>query len=122
MEAIERAAHVSVGRACGFGGLAILCCMVGFAYDPHLSARVGGAFALIMAVVLTIKAWFAPHVPYRHTETWLMLPDGDRPPAELAQVLLSRILRQTFLIYAKYAALTSAMLLASSILMGLLHS
>jgi hypothetical protein len=47
MEAIERAAHISVGRACAYCGLAILCFMVGFSYEPHLSARVGGAFALL---------------------------------------------------------------------------
>lgn len=118
MEAIERAAHVSVGRACGFGGLAIFCFMVGFAYDPHLSARVGGAFALIMALVLAAKAWFAPSVSYKQTETWLMLTDAERPPPTIAQELIASVLRGVFLIYARYSALAAVLLLAASTVFG----
>jgi hypothetical protein len=120
MEAIERAAHVSVGRACAFCGLAILCFMVGFAYDPHLSARVGGSFALLTAVVLLVKAWLAPSTPYKRTETWLILEEADRPPAHEAQAMFATVLKRTFLIYALYAAVLAAVLLAASVLFSLL--
>jgi hypothetical protein len=122
MEAIERAAHVSVGRACGFSGLCILCFMVGFAYDPHISARVGGSLALLTALVLAWKSWQAPRTPYKHTETWLMLEDAQRPPAATAQSAISSVLRRVFLIYAQYAAVVSVLLLAMSVLLGVLRT
>jgi hypothetical protein len=120
MDAIERAAHVSVGRACAFCGLAILCFMVGFAYEPHLSARVGGSFALLTALVLVAKAWLAPRTPYKRTETWLILAEQDRPPADVAQSMFATVLRRTFLFYALYAAALSVGLLALSLLLSLL--
>jgi hypothetical protein len=122
MEAIERAAHISVGRACAYCGLAILCFMVGFSYEPHLSARVGGAFALIMSLVLAVKALLASRTPYKRTETWLILPDQDRPPPHLAQQLIATTLRAVFLYYARYSALLAMLLLASSLLLGWIFS
>jgi hypothetical protein len=120
MEPIERAAHVSVGRACCFCGLAIMCLMVGFAYDPELAARVGGIFALITSIVLQVKAWYARFVPYKHTETWIILPVSDRPPSPIAQDMITSVLRQVYLVYAWYTAVTGAALLAASLLLGLL--
>ena len=118
MDAIERAAHLSIGRACAFGALAILCFMVGFSYDPHLSARVGGSFSLLMCLVLLVKAWLTQRTPYKHTETWLILDEVDRPPADLAQGLVATAMRSVFLVYARYSALTAALLLAASIVFG----
>jgi hypothetical protein len=118
MEAIERAANLSVGRACGFCSLAIFCFMVGFAYEPHLSARVGGSFALITAFVLMWKARAARTTPYKRTETWLILAEQDRPPPHTAQATIGRVLRHTFLIYAKLSAMLALLLLASSVLLG----
>jgi hypothetical protein len=114
MEAVERAAHISVGRACAFCGLAILCFMVGFSYEPDLSARVGGSSALAVALVLALKAALARRTPYKKTETWLILADADRPPPGIAQEVIATALRGVFLIYARYAALTSILLLAAS--------
>jgi hypothetical protein len=119
MEAIERAAHVSVGRACAYCGLAILCFMVGFSYEPHLSARVGGTFSLLLSLVLWLKAWLALRTPYKRTETWLILPDQDRPPPHLAQQLITTVLRGVFLYYARYAAILAMLLLGASLLFGL---
>ena len=118
MEAIERAAHISVGRACAYCGLAILCFMVGFSYEPHLSARVGGSFALLLSLVLALKAWLAASTPYKRTETWLLLAEHDRPPPDVAQHLIATILRGVFLYYARYAALLAMLLLAASLLYG----
>jgi hypothetical protein len=118
MEAIERAAHISVGRACGFAGLAILCFMVGFSYQPHLAARIGGSLALLLTAVLVVKALLAERTNYKHTETWLILADSERPPAATAQALISNILRIVYFQYARYAALSAAVLLASSIVMA----
>jgi hypothetical protein len=116
MEAIERAAHISVGRACGFAGLAILCFMVGLSYEPHLSARTGGSLALLLTAVLIVKALMAPRTNHKHTETWLILAESDRPPPAAAQALIANVLRSVYLQYARYAAFCAVILLASSIL------
>jgi multisubunit Na+/H+ antiporter MnhB subunit len=118
MEPLERAANLSVARACGFGALAILCFMVGFSYQPMLSARIGGSMALLTCAILLIKAWLAPTTPYKSTETWLMLGQEDRPPAETAQQLIGETLRRVFLDYARFSALVAITLLGSSVLLG----
>jgi hypothetical protein len=117
-DAIERAAHISVGRACGFGALAILCIMVGFSFDPHLSSRAGGSFALVMSMVLAFKSWWVQHQNYRHTETWLILSVADRPPPLVSAQIIPRVLRGVFLIYARYAAVLAVGLLATSMVLA----
>jgi flagellar biosynthesis protein FliR len=120
MDPVERAANLSVGRACAFACLAILCFMVGFSYQPHLSARVGGSFALLASAVLLVKAWLAPTKPYKDTELWIILQAADRPHSDAAQQLIGQTLRRVFLEYARFAALIAAMLLAASFVFGLL--
>jgi hypothetical protein len=118
MDPVERAANLSVGRACAFASLAILCFMVGFSYQPFLSARVGGSFALLTSGILLAKAWLAPAKPYKHTELWLILPEGDRPPPDSAQQLIGQTLRRVFLEYARFSALIAIMLLGASFVFG----
>ena len=119
MEAIERAAHVSVARACGFCALAVICFMVGFSYQPALALRVGGMLCLAVTLVLLFKAAAAQRQPYRSTETWLMLPEAERPPPAIAQALIAQVLRRVFLQYARYAASASVVLLAAAVLLAL---
>jgi hypothetical protein len=118
MDPVERAANLSVGRACAFTCLAILCFMVGFSYQPTLSARVGGSFALLASIILLIKAWLAPTTPYKQTETWLILEDNEKPAADTAQQVIGTMLRRIFLDYARFAALIAVLLLAASVLFG----
>jgi hypothetical protein len=117
-EAIERAANISVGRACGFCALATFCFMAGFAYQPHLSAQVGGTFALIVAIALMLKAWWAPRFRYTQTETWLMLREEDKPAPAEAQQLIATVLRRVYLIYAGYCAVAALVLITASILLS----
>jgi multisubunit Na+/H+ antiporter MnhB subunit len=119
MEPIERAANLSVGRACGFCGLAIVCFMVGFSHDPHIAARVGGSFALGTSIVLVVKAMLALRTPYKQTETWLILDESARPPPAQAQQSIGLVRRRVFIIYARYCALTAAILLASALILGM---
>ena len=37
MEAIENAAFISIGQACGFAGLAVFCMVFGLMFDPVLA-------------------------------------------------------------------------------------
>ena len=71
MEAIENAAYISVGRACGFAALAIFCLMFGLSFDPPLAARTGGLLCLGLTVILGLYALRARSRPYKRTELWL---------------------------------------------------
>ena len=59
MDAIRRAAFVSVSRACGFCALAILCVMLGFAHEPQRSAQAGSLLFFALAFGLIWKAQLA---------------------------------------------------------------
>jgi hypothetical protein len=122
MDEIERVAHVSVGRACGFCGLAIICFMVGFSYEPHLSARVGGLFSCAVTLVLIFKALMAAHRPYKSTETWLMLQEGQKPSPASAQLVIGGVLRRVFLHYARYSAAVTLVLLSAAVVLGAIGS
>ena len=120
MEAIERVAYLSVGRACGFGGLAILCFMVGLSFDPHLAARTGGILSLAMTGILLLRGVTAPTRPYKRTETWLMLAENERPPAHIAQAAIGSILREAYLWYARSAALVTVALMIAAFLLSVI--
>ena len=119
MEIIENAAFVSIGRACGFMGLAIFCVMAGLAFDPSLSARTGGWLCLATAAYLAVCAWRARTRPYKRTETWLLLRKEHRPPAAIAQRIIGEALRETYLWFAKHAAAIAAVLLVLSVIIQL---
>jgi hypothetical protein len=119
MDVIERVAHVSVGRACGFCGLAIICFMVGFSYEPYLSARAGGLFSFALTLVLVFKGMRAMRQPYKSTETWLMLTEAERPPAAVAQAVIGAVLRGVFFQYARYCAAVTVVLLSAATLLAM---
>lgn len=119
MGAIENAAFVSVGRACGFVGLAIFCVMWGTSFQPVIAARVGGWLCLSTAAYLSFCALKARTRPYKRTETWLILPKTERPPKEVAQKVIGEALRETYFWFAKHAALFAVVLLLASIALAL---
>jgi hypothetical protein len=119
MDAIDNAAFVSVGRACGFSGLAIFCLMFGLSFDPALAARVGGALCLMVTVILVFYAWRARARPYKRTETWLILAKDKRPPAGIAQQVIGEALRETYVWFARQSTIIAIVLLASSMVLQL---
>ncbi len=119
MDAIRRAALVSVSRACGFFALGVLCVMLGFAHDPQRSAQAGSLLFFALALGLIWKAQLASGANHKKTETWLMLAPEDRPPEATAQTVLSVILRDVYLLHARYSALAAAMLLLAAVALSL---
>ncbi len=115
MDAIENAAYVSVGRACGFAGLAVFCLIFGLSFDPALAARTGGMVCLTVTLILVFYAWRARTRPYKRTEVWLILPKDARPPAGIAQRIIGEILRDTYIWFAKQTAIISMVLLVSAV-------
>jgi hypothetical protein len=110
MDAIERAAFTSVGRACGFAGLAILCLMIGLSHEPRLAAETGGFFAFGMTLFLVYRAKVALKRPYRDTETWLILEDWEKPARSVAQEVIGRALREAYVWFARHTAFVTVVL------------
>lgn len=120
MHAIENAAFVSVGRACGFAGLAVFCLVFGLSFEPVLAARTGGVVCLGLALVLTLYALWAPVRPYYRTELWLILPRDQRPPSAVAQQVVGQALRAAYRWFAQQAAIIAIVLLGVSVVLQLL--
>ncbi|HMQ57576.1 MAG TPA: hypothetical protein PKE65_03420 [Rhizobiaceae bacterium] len=120
MEKIESAAELSVGRACGFAALATACVMLAFAFEPARALKAGGALALLTAAILLLRGLSAETRPFRHTETWLILPVVARPPEAMAQMLIGRALRGAYLRFCRRALWISLLLLSLSVAFDLL--
>ena len=119
MEAIEAAAFVSVGRACGFALLAIVVLMLAFAFDPVLATRVGGVLGFAVVGVLLLYGWRAPRRPYHRSEAWVILKKEHRPPPGIAQRLVGGALRDASFRFARQGAMFSGVMLALSVALKL---
>ncbi|MGB7205387.1 MAG: hypothetical protein WBD37_07930 [Anderseniella sp.] len=116
---VETAAFVSVGRACGFAGLGVLCFVLGLSFEPVLAAKTGCLLTLAICLFLLSRAWWVHRQPYKKTETWLILSQGDRPRAEVAQQLVSTALRQAYLYFAQKASFIALMFAAFAVVFQL---
>jgi hypothetical protein len=119
LERIEKAAQLSVSRAMGFAGLAIGTFMVGMSASPMLCFKTGGILVMLTCAILVLKAIWVETQPYKQTEVWVMLRAEDRPSAEIAQQIISTILRDIYLRYAEHAAAIASGMFAVTILLGL---
>jgi len=117
MEEIEKAAFVSVGRACGFAGFAVFLLMVGLSFEPVLAARTGCVLSLVVAAILYVYAARARRRPYKRTEVWVILPKDKRPPPVVAQRLIGQALHETYLWFARQATIVSGLLLVASVVL-----
>ncbi len=117
---IEAKAELSVGRACGFAGLAIGTFMIGLIGEPPLAFRIGGIMALLACFILILKANLAPQAPYKRTEVWLLLDQSERPTPAIAQQIIGRTLQLVYLRFALYSAWLSASMLVASVVFGVL--
>ncbi|QHO72532.1 hypothetical protein ACH79_07780 [Bradyrhizobium sp. CCBAU 051011] len=107
MEEMRRIAYETVLRACGFASLAIFCIMIGLSFLPRSAFQAGGFLSMAMTLVLILKAWEARTKDHRRTEMWLYLPKESRPPQALAQKMISTIMRETYLSFARWTAIIS---------------
>lgn len=112
---IQAKAQLSVGRGCGFGGIAIITLMVGTMADPAQSFTIGGILTLLACFVLVLKASLAPRTPYKRTEVWLLLDKTDRPQPTVAQQVIGSVLREVYLRFALHAAELALALLVASV-------
>ena len=120
MDAIEAAAFTSIGRACGFAGLGILCVMLGLSFEPVTATRAGGVLGLSLALVLAVFGLRAPSRSYEHTELWLILPKEARPPSTIAQRVIGQALRDTYFWFAERITIGALGLLGVSLILKLI--
>jgi hypothetical protein len=120
LERIERLAHVSVARGCGFAAIAVVTFMVGLSGDMVSSLKAGGFLTLIICLALVLKAWHAGQRPYKQTELWLMLKPAERPQSDIAQQVIGTVLREVYLRFALHAALFAIIMLLCAALYALL--
>jgi hypothetical protein len=107
MDEMSRIAYETVLRACGFASLAIFCVMIGLSFLPRSAFQAGGFLSLTMTLVLIFKAREARTKDHRRTEMWLYLPKESRPPQALAQQMISSLMRETYLSFARWTAVIS---------------
>lgn len=116
---VQIAAGISVGRAVGFGALAIGCVVLGLGGYPVLALRSGAVCTMLMAAILLLKAVQAPARPFRRTEVWLLLDRPDRIAPEIAQRVIGTALRDQFQLYATWSAAVATGFWIASIGWGL---
>jgi len=105
MERMRAIAQETALRACLFGALAIFCVMVGLSFMPYVAFQTGGFLTALMSLILVFKAREARTKDCRRTEMWLYLPKEHRPPAAYAQRLAAGVLRETYLMFARWTAM-----------------
>jgi hypothetical protein len=118
MEYVYKAAMLSVARACAFAALAIACVMMGLVFDTHQMFRAGMMLTHLLVVGLVIMGWYAPHQDHRDTETWLLLSSETRPSPKAAQRVIGLALRDTYFLFASYAAAVAALFAFLSVVTG----
>ncbi|WP_181702083.1 hypothetical protein [Chthonobacter albigriseus] len=110
MNPIRQMAFESVARGTGFAGLAIVCILVGLCWNPPLAAKTGGILCLMTTLTLAAKGYTAASRDHRLTEAWLLLAEGERPPAAVAQRITASALQEAYYSFAvKGAAISIAM-------------
>lgn len=107
MEGMRSIAYETVMRACAFASLAIFCVMIGLSFLPASAFQAGGFLSMLLTLVLLLKAREARTKDHRHTELWLYLPKESRPPQAFAQRVISTLMRETYLQFARWTAMIS---------------
>lgn len=101
MERLRQCAELSVGRACGFGLLGTLTFSVGMSVDPLLALRSTAILLSLQSAVLVAMAYRAHRVDFRRREVWLMVRDRLSLPDERAHQIVSGVMHDTFLAWAR---------------------
>ena len=112
MEEMRRIAYETVLRACGFASLAIFCVMIGLSFLPRSAFQAGGFLSILLTLVLVLKAHEARTKDHRRTEMWLYLPKESRPPQAIAQRTISTLMREIYLLFARWTAIISIVMWA----------
>lgn len=120
MEEMRRIAYETVLRACAFASLAIFCVMIGLSFLPRSAFQAGGFLSMVMTLVLVLKAHEARTKDHRRTELWLYLSKESRPPQAVAQKTVSTLMRETYLLFARWTAMISIVMWTIALLFSVI--
>jgi hypothetical protein len=119
MDRIRFCADLSIRRACGFALLAIATAVAGNAFAPALAVRTAATLISLMAAVLTLMAWHAPHRDYRRTEVWILLDKKHNLPPHRAQEVIGGVLHDRYQWHADVTLAVAALLWAVVVILDL---
>jgi len=118
MERITQLARLSVLRAWGFSGLAILMVMMGTASDLAASFFFGASGALAVSAAMTVYGLtYHRRRRVEDTEVWIMLAEQERPARPVARMLIVTAMRDQLLDKAYWSVRLALGLFAVSILL-----
>ncbi len=119
MEELRSLAYLSIGRAvslCFFGlGLVIL----SLSYDPVWALKIGGTGSILLCLFLLQRADRAGRTDPRTTEVWTMLAAERRPHHEDGYRMLTEILLETYLRFARWSAGVAALFFGTAFALAL---
>ena len=110
---------ISIGRACGFIGLGIMCIVLGLSFNPVMAAKAGALMTTGLAVILLLRAWQAPTRDYRKTELWVMLKKDERPKPDYAQAVAGQALQEAYMMFANHVAIIAGAVWIMAIFLAL---
>ena len=117
---MRRIAYETVLRACGFASLAIFCVLIAMSFVPRSAFQAGGFLSMLMTLVLLLKAHEARTKDHRRTEMWLYLPKESRPPQAIAQKTISTLMREIYLVFARWSAMISVVMWTIALLFSVI--
>jgi len=121
MHRIERLASIVVWRGFGFCWLAIAAAMSGLIFDLALACRIGALMALVLALVLQLKAETYHRIKrITESEVWILLGAEGRPSKDLARRLIVPAMRGELREKALYSAVMGGGLLLISVILRVL--
>lgn len=116
-ERIEQLASLSIARGVGFAALAIVTGMVGMSSQLPAAFKFGGLAFLLTAIVLLIRDRAYSPEQFKRTEIWIMMSPDERPPLELARVLIMSARHDAMTLWAYRASTGGALFLAFALLL-----
>jgi hypothetical protein len=120
VDELRSLAMISVGRAVFFCWIGIATLVLAFSFDPPLALKIGGVCALILCLVLVERYSRTDRTDPRGTELWAMLEPTKRPKRNSAERVLTSVLAETYLRFARWAAGAASAFFAAAILAGVI--
>lgn len=117
MDRITELARLSVLRASGFAGIAILMVTMGSLHDPSTALRYAAACLLVLSASMGFYGCrYHRRQRIDETEVWIMLREEERPEKPIARRLIVAAMREQLLEKSLIWAYLALFLLGLSVL------
>lgn len=121
MDRITELARLSVLRASGFAGIAIMMVIMGSLGDPPAAFRFGAGCLLVLSASMGVYGYRYPRRRrIEETEVWIMLSAEERPEKRVARQLIVAAMRDQLLEKSLICASVALLFLGISFLLSIL--